>query len=45
MEFLVAYTAEGYNLCGYHSKVLAKMFATFEIPKNIIFNEDFVKLM
>ena len=40
LEFLVAYTAEGYNLCGYLSKALAKMFATFEIPGNIIFNED-----
>lgn len=45
LEFLVAYTAEGYNLCGYSSKALAKMFATFEIPENVIFNEAFAKLM
>lgn len=45
LEFLVAYTAEGYNLCGYSSKDLAKMFASFDIPENVVFNDGFSKLM
>lgn len=45
LEFLVAYTAEGYNLCGYSSEDLAKMFASFDIPENVVFNDGFSKLM
>lgn len=44
-EFLVAYTANGYNLCGYTSKQLANLFSIVEIPENVVFNEDFAKLM
>ena len=45
LEFLVAYTAKGYNLCGYSSKQLASMFNSFNIPENIIFEDEFYKLM
>lgn len=44
-EFLVAYTADGYNLCGYTSKQLANLFSAVEIPENVVFNEGFAKLM
>ena len=44
-EFLVAYTANGYNLCGYTSKQLARLFSTIEIPENVIFNDTFAELM
>lgn len=41
LEFLVAYTAEGYNLCGYSSKQLAKFFSLIPIPDNVIFEDKF----
>lgn len=44
-EFLVAYTADGYNLCGYTSKQLANLFSAVEIPENVVFNEGFAGLM
>lgn len=44
-EFLVAYTADGYNLCGYTSKQLANLFSAVEIPENVVFNDTFAKLM
>lgn len=44
-EFLVAYTADGYNRCGYTSKQLANLFSAVDIPENVVFNEDFAKLM
>lgn len=45
-EFLIAYTAEGYNLNGYSGKEMAEMFLKqYQIPKNIIFNESFKKII
>lgn len=44
-EFLVAYTADGYNRCGYTSKQLANLFSAVEIPENVVFNDTFAELM
>ena len=45
-EFLIAYTGiENYNLNGYSNKELAQMFSWFEIPDNIIFEEEFSELL
>lgn len=45
LEFLVAYTAEGYNLCGYSSKQLANLFSAISIPENVIFEDKFAELI
>lgn len=44
-EFLVAYRADNNNLCGYSSEELAEMFARPNIPKNIVFEDEFLKLV
>lgn len=45
-EFLIAYTGiNNYNLNGYSNKELAKMFSTFPIPDNIVFEEEFSTLL
>lgn len=45
-EFLIAYTGiQNYNLNGYSNKELAQMFSWFEIPNNIIFEEEFSTLL
>lgn len=44
-DFYVAY-GTGNNLNGYLAKEMAEMFSEMiEIPNNIVFNEDFAKLM
>lgn len=43
-EFWIAYTASNENLNGYSAKEMADVFNSMEIPENIVFNEDFVKL-
>lgn len=49
LEFLVAYTADNNNLCGYSSNEMAACFvsrrAFDEIPSNIIFNKEFLALI
>lgn len=44
-EFYVAYTAHGRNLNGYTSFQMAKMFAHWEIPDNLVFEEGFAELI
>lgn len=45
-EFLVAYTGkDNYNLNGYANWELADMFSFFDIPKNVIFEEEFSTLL
>jgi hypothetical protein len=45
-EFLIAYTGiQNYNLNGYSNKELAQMFSWFEIPDNIVFEEEFSTLL
>lgn len=44
-EFLIAYTATGTNLNGYSSAEMAKMFASFKIPNNVIFEDEFSRLV
>lgn len=45
-EFLIAYTGiKNYNLNGYSNKELADMFSWFEIPSNVIFEEEFSTLL
>ena len=49
LEFLIAYTADNNNLCGYSSNEMAACFvarrAFDEIPSNIVFNKDFLALI
>lgn len=51
LEFLVAYSANTTNLCGYSSKELAEMFFAgafsfkASIPDNIVFEESFYELV
>ena len=45
-EFLIAYTGiNNYNLNGYSNWELADMFSFFDIPKNVIFEEEFSTLL
>ena len=44
-EFLIAYTGTGTNLNGYSNKELAEMFSSFNIPNNIIFEQQFSTLL
>jgi hypothetical protein len=43
--FIVAYSGTGDNLNNYSCQEMADMFSTFSIPKNMIFEYDFYKLM
>lgn len=45
MEFFIAYTPYGKLLNGYTIEEMAVMFSAHPIPDNIIFNEDFAKLL
>lgn len=45
LEFIVAYSGKGKNLNGYSNKEMARMFSSFIIPDNIVFEEDFSKLL
>lgn len=45
LEFLIAYSGKGHNLNGYTSKQMADMFSQDSIPENIIFEEEFSKLV
>lgn len=45
LEFLIAYSAEGLNLCYYTPEEMAAMFARPNIPSNIIFEKNFAKLV
>lgn len=46
-EFLIAYSGNGKNLNGYSAQEMANMFkeGLVIIPKNIVFEEGFAKLM
>lgn len=44
-EFLIAYQADNSNLNGYSSLEMAELFKSIPIPNNIIFNEEFYKLI
>lgn len=45
LTFYIAYSGNGVNLNGYTNQAMADMFKHFEIPTNIIFEEDFNKLL
>lgn len=45
MEFLIAYSGIGGNLNHYSNEDMAEMFACETIPDNIIFEEEFYKLI
>jgi hypothetical protein len=45
LEFLVAYTANGSNLNGYTPDEMAGVFALCPIPHNMVFEENFAKLI
>jgi len=45
LEFLVAYTVSGSNLNGYTSEEMASAFALTSIPYNMVFEENFAKLI
>lgn len=44
-DFYVAYTATGKNLNGYTAEEMAGMFAQYPIPDNMVFEEEFAKLI
>jgi len=49
LDFYIAYSAGGKNLNGYSSQEMANMFTiiwdSWNIPENIIFEEEFAKLI
>lgn len=45
MEFFVAYTPYGKLLNGYTIEEMAEVFSSIDIPENMVFNEDFAKLL
>ena len=45
LDFLIAYSGTGTNLNGYSNKEMAEMFSMSNIPDNIVFEEEFYKLM
>jgi len=44
-DFLVAYTAKGRNLNGYTAEEMASIFHDESIPENVIFEDEFAKLV
>jgi hypothetical protein len=44
-EFFIAYAGTGNNLNGYTPQQMAKMFGCMRIPENIVFEEEFAKLL
>ena len=44
-DFYVPYNCAGKNLNNYTSKEMAQMFSHYEIPGNIVFEEEFSKLL
>jgi len=44
-EFFIIYKADGINLNFYSADEMAKMFSSFEIPENIIFETKFSELL
>lgn len=44
-DFYVAYSGTGENLNHYTNEQMASMFATFTIPKNMVFEETFAELI
>ncbi len=45
LEFVVAYSGTNPNLNGYSPKEMAEMFSCEEIPGNMVFEEEFYKLI
>ena len=45
LDFYVAYTGKGTNLNGYSNQQMAYMFSGIEIPDNIVFEEEFYKIV
>lgn len=45
LTFYIAYSGTGVNLNGYSNSDMASMFKLFEIPSNVIFEEEFNKLI
>jgi hypothetical protein len=45
LDFMIAYSGSGTNLNGYTPKQMAEMFSQFVIPENIVFEEEFSKLL
>ena len=45
LDFYIAYSGNGNNLNGYSNEELSKMFNYVKIPENIVFEEEFSKLI
>jgi len=45
LEFIISYTGKGSNLNHYTPQQMADMFSSFDIPSNIVFEEEFSKLL
>jgi hypothetical protein len=44
-EFYIAYSGTGQNLNHYTNEEMAEMFSAFDIPTNIVFEQDFARLV
>ena len=44
-EFIIPYKCSDYNLNAYSSEDMAKMFASRDIPENIVFDKQFYELI
>ena len=44
-EFIIPYKCSDYNLNAYSSEEMAKMFASIDIPENIVFDKLFYELV
>ncbi|MDA1335237.1 MAG: hypothetical protein O2794_04530 [bacterium] len=45
LQFYVVYSGTGSNLNAYSSREMAEMFACEDMPENIVFEEEFAKLL
>lgn len=43
--FYIAYSGKGKNLNGYSPQEMADLFSSWSIPENIVFEEEFAKLL
>lgn len=45
VEWLIPYSGKGVYNCGYTPQEMAEMFSAFDIPENLVFEEEFDKLL
>lgn len=45
LDFYIIYSGKGTNLNGYSNEAMGRMFSCADIPNNIVFEEEFSKLL